>query len=595
MKGLIKFIYVNTGFIKNFLVIYRNYNNSNNELIENFRKSENFPVASFLITNKARSAILALYKFARIADEIADDKNLSSQEKTSQLNYFKNILCEYHKFNFENLESLQAPDYIKKYAHFCHKGVYDIRHMVNLLEAFLQDASKNRYNHFNETLEYCDKSAAVIGRAFLEACREFDCDIEKSDDICRVLQLINHLQDLQSDYKNLDRIYFDESFFPSYENLNLSNETEDITIGKNKILKILFNKLARAKSLPEKINSPRIRIELYTIINICFALIKKLRKNDILKKRVKISKIEGLYCFIIAIFQSLKVKKIGRISEIISLKSKSSFIWPLKFLAKDKFQDMINFYAFCKKADDIADNIDKNSDAEDNIKFIKNEIEGIKNLDFYSYPKSSIIRELNLVSVKYNLDKNIFLQIIEGQVMDLSGKMKYPSFEVLDEYIYKVASCVGLISVEIFGYDKKNTQKINEFAINLGKALQLINIVRDVEEDAKIDRVYIPKNLAVKYGFDNEITYKIAVDYSSYLQKIKPALKELARMAEGYFYKSMNILPEDEKENMRIAIIMARVYEIYLKKMKEKDYEFSKNQISLNTFEKIGLINRYII
>ncbi|MDX1950476.1 MAG: squalene/phytoene synthase family protein [Rickettsiales bacterium] len=565
------------------------------DLLEKHRKAENFPVASFLIPKKARKAIWALYKFARIADEIADNKSLSSQKKLDKLNNFKNILTEYYENNFENIEAQEAPNFLKKYAEFCKNGVYDIRHMVNLLEAFIQDAEKNRYNNFEETLKYCDKSASVIGRAFLEACGEFDCDIKKSDNICRVLQLINHLQDLKSDYKNLGRIYFDNSFFPQNENLTLPKETEEINLGKKRILDILSEKISNAKNLPENIFSLRVRTELYTIIYICIFLIKKLRKNDILRKRVELNKFEKFLCGIIGFYKALCVKNIGKIVEIVALKAKSSFVWPLKFLDKTKRKDMLTLYAFCKKADDIADEVDKNSEAKNNIEFFKKEILGIASLDFYCYPTSPIIRQLNLVSIRNKIDKNIFLKIIEAQEMDLLGEMKYPSFGTLEDYAYKVAGCVGLASVKIFGYNKNNEDKISEFAINLGKALQLINIIRDVEEDAKIDRVYIPKNLAIKYGFDNEITYKIAINYKEYLPKIKPAIKELARIAEGYFYKALNILPEEDRESMRVALIMARVYEIYLKKMKQKDFEFSKQEISLNFIEKLGLINRYII
>ncbi len=546
-----------------------------------FRKSENFPVASLLVPKRSRKPIRALYNFARSADEIADNPNgfrIHSQA----------ILVKLLE-SLKNKNEAELPDFAIEFSRLCNKGVFDVRSGVGLLEAFIEDCNIFReYNSWEDTLKYCDRSAASIGKLFLEATHEFDCDIEKADKICMTLQLLNHLQDLKSDYINLKRVYFDRSFFPNREKFLQDKECYEVKEGKGKVLDRIQEMLDRAKNFPEKILSFRVRAELFTIVEICKLLIWKLRKNDVLKKRVELNKFEKLFCLAKGLYFAIIKTAPLKMARVLAETAGSSFIKPLKTMKGERLHDVLSFYAYCKRVDDFADKESSHNPTETLREFFA-QTNNIDSLDYDTYPRHPLIREVNLICKKYDIHKNYLLHVINGQIMDISGKMFFPEWGVLDKYCFNVAGCVGVASTRIFGYNEKNSQVIFDFAIKLGRGLQLINILRDVEEDARMGRIYVPKELAVKYNFLVLKPFELSLDYKSYLPRLKGVFAEMAAEAEKSLYSALNLLPEEEKQNMKPAMLMAKVYAKYLQKMKSADFEFERNDITLTTYEKFQI------
>ena len=160
-------------------------------------KGENFPVASVLIAPRHREAVLAFYRFARAADDIADNAILPTWEKLRRLNLFEVTLLG---------QSDEAEAALSLRASLAKTGVSP-RHALDLLVAFRMDATVLRYSTFDELLNYCRYSAAPVGRYVLDVHGEAETTWPANDALCAALQIINHLQDCGKDFREIDRVY----------------------------------------------------------------------------------------------------------------------------------------------------------------------------------------------------------------------------------------------------------------------------------------------------------------------------------------------------------------------------------------------------
>ncbi len=160
-------------------------------------KGENFPVASFLIAPCHRAAVLAFYRFARAADDVADSAGLPAGEKIRRLDLFEATLLG---------RSNEVDAALPLRASLAKTGITS-RHALDLLVAFRMDATKPRYATFDELLNYCRYSAAPVGRYVLDVHGEAETTWPANDALCAALQIINHLQDCGKDYREIDRVY----------------------------------------------------------------------------------------------------------------------------------------------------------------------------------------------------------------------------------------------------------------------------------------------------------------------------------------------------------------------------------------------------
>ncbi len=158
---------------------------------------ENFPVASWLIKPQYRPAILAFYEFVRVADDIADHAALASAEKIARLDHLEATLLG---ANDEEPVGIALRETLQR----CELSA---RHAQDLLSAFRQDATKLRYADWDDLIDYCSRSAMPVGRFVLDVHGESKDTWPASDALCAALQIINHLQDCATDYRQLDRVY----------------------------------------------------------------------------------------------------------------------------------------------------------------------------------------------------------------------------------------------------------------------------------------------------------------------------------------------------------------------------------------------------
>jgi squalene synthase HpnC len=160
-------------------------------------RDENFPVASFLIHPKHRAVILDFYRFARAADDVADNSTAEPAEKLRVLDIMQASLTG---------RTDSAPECVKLGGSLSRLGLTN-QHALDLLEAFRRDATKLRYENWDELMEYCRYSAMPVGRFVLDVHRETRAIWPQSDALCAALQVINHLQDCGKDFRALNRVY----------------------------------------------------------------------------------------------------------------------------------------------------------------------------------------------------------------------------------------------------------------------------------------------------------------------------------------------------------------------------------------------------
>lgn len=253
------------------------------------KEDENFPVASLLIARKLRPHVHAYYDYARNADDIADSTSLPNNEKITRLDAMENILTGTQKSGSPSAEKLRDSLTIS--------GISSI-HAIELLTAFRQDVSKNRYETWSELMDYCRYSAAPVGRYVLDLHEESHDTWEASDALCASLQVLNHLQDCAKDLRSLDRCYIPQDWLHE-QGLTTDDIARTATTAS---LRIVFNKMlaatdalnTEASSLPKQVKSRRLRLECAIICYLARRLTTLLKRGDPLSSRIKLSKFDVL-------------------------------------------------------------------------------------------------------------------------------------------------------------------------------------------------------------------------------------------------------------------------------------------------------------
>ena len=245
--------------------------------------------------------------------------------------------------------------------------------------------------------------------------------------------------------------------------------------------------------------------------------------------------------------------------------SHSSFLTAFIFLKKEKREALTALYAFCREVDDIADECLDHEIASRKLNWWREEIERL----FKSEPQHPVSKALHPFISHFNLSKNYFIEIIDGMEMDVKFN-RYESFEQLQLYCYRVASCVGILSANIFGFKNKNTL---DFAKNLGIALQLTNIIRDLGEDARRGRIYIPLDELKKLDVSEEEIISLKNS-----KKIKDLVKNQVGRAKQFYDLAIKSLPTEDKKSQKIGLVMGNIYYVLLNEILKDDPEKILNQ-----------------
>jgi len=265
----------------------------------------------------------------------------------------------------------------------------------------------------------------------------------------------------------------------------------------------------------------------------------------------------------------------------ITRQSKSNLALAFVSLSRERRQDITIFYAFCRVIDDIADDVDLS--AEEKRRRLAKWRKWLRSAPSDEPPLALDLRSL---IDKYSLSHGMLEEIIAGVEMDLSIS-RYATFDDLRVYCYRVASAVGLVSIEIFGY---RNPACKEYAIQLGLALQMTNIIRDVGKDLRDGRIYLPREDLARFDYS-----ETELQDRKYNERFVRLMEFEAARARQFFTDAAALLPREDRRSMVAAEIMGSVYRGLLRQMERDRFRVFEKEYRLNKLEKAGRIAAHLL
>ena len=257
-------------------------------------------------------------------------------------------------------------------------------------------------------------------------------------------------------------------------------------------------------------------------------------------------------------------------------KSGSSFYYSFLFLPPDKRRAITALYAFCREVDDVVDECSDAGVARTTLSWWRGQVAEI----YSGRPQHPVALALVPVVQQFNLAQELLLEIIDGMEMDID-QPRYPDFKSLQLYCYRVASVVGLLSAEIFGYSDRHTLK---YAHDLGIAFQLTNIIRDVGEDARRNRIYLPMDEMQQFG----VTAADILNARETENFHKLMAFQIER-AQRYYRQAFEHLPAADRKAQRTGLVMAAIYRATLDEVVASGCHALKERVSLTPLRKLWL------
>jgi 15-cis-phytoene synthase len=255
--------------------------------------------------------------------------------------------------------------------------------------------------------------------------------------------------------------------------------------------------------------------------------------------------------------------------------SGSSFFYAFLFLPEQQRRAMMALYAFCREVDDIADEVSDEDVAMHKLGFWRQEIGRV----FTDQARHPVGRELQWTRQHFAFSEELFTEIIDGMQMDVTHQPLIKPAD-LSLYCYRVAGVVGLLSIEVFGYHNRHA---SDFAVHLGRGLQLTNILRDVKEDADRGRIYFPQEDRIRFGVADE-------DFKTGdMQVLLPLLTHYADEAEQAYRQAVARLPSEDRASLRPSLLMAAIYHAHLKRLQAVGFDVWRHPVRLSPLHKMWI------
>jgi squalene synthase HpnD len=259
----------------------------------------------------------------------------------------------------------------------------------------------------------------------------------------------------------------------------------------------------------------------------------------------------------------------------------TSFYWAMRLLPQDRRNGMYAVYAFCREVDDIADGERAVECKLAALADWRDEIDAI----YRGRPRHLVAHALCDPIRRYQLHREDFLAVIDGMEMDAREDIRAPDMATLDLYCARVASAVGHLSVHVFGDPSEAAHSVAE---SLGRALQLTNILRDLDEDAGRGRVYLPREILDRHGIAGSEPAAVLRHPA-----MPAACRELAAIAEGHFQDAERRLMHCSRRSMRPAAVMAAIYRATLSALLRADWRDPAARVSISQPLKLWLVLRH--
>ncbi|MDX2167524.1 MAG: presqualene diphosphate synthase HpnD [Deltaproteobacteria bacterium] len=556
---------------------------------------ENFTVGSWLLPRRLRRPLAAIYAFARLADDFADEGDAGPAERLAKLDAWEAQLIACYAGRATHPVFLALADTARRFA-------IPIEPFQRLLTAFRRDAAFAPFADFDSVLDYCAHSAAPVGHLVLALFGYDDAERRAlADRICIGLQLANFWQDVAVDaargraYLPLDRL--------QAHGLTLA-DLRDGT--RHTALRALLRaEVDRARTLlleglplAERV-APRLGREVRLFAWGGLAILARIEAQDydVCRRRPTVPRSEHATLILRALLRPTPPPRLLGAPPLdpvvparrdaalqadyeycaeITRRSSSNFYYAFHLLPPARRAALCAVYAFCRFVDDVADDVAQR-DPEALLGRWRDELGRV----YRGAPTHPIGRALADAARRFPLAERHFADLIRGVELDLTRR-RYASFEELHEYCYLVASTVGLLCIEIFGHQHASAR---DYATDLGVAFQLTNILRDVTEDAARGRIYLP--LDDLRRFDCAEADLLAGRYSP---RVGALLAFECGRARAYYLRAAGALAAEDRAALAPAEAMRLIYQRLLRRIEARHFDvFGATKITLPRYEKVTL------
>jgi presqualene diphosphate synthase len=260
--------------------------------------------------------------------------------------------------------------------------------------------------------------------------------------------------------------------------------------------------------------------------------------------------------------------------------SGSSFYAAMRILPHEQREAMFQIYSFCRQVDDIADSDGPRQQRLAELQQWRNDIDAL----YFGQPPQRL-RDYAASVQRFGLQRDDFLAIVDGMEMDVPQDIRAPDLATLDLYCDRVASAVGRLSVRVFGLPREDGIQL---AHHLGRALQLTNILRDIDEDAAIGRLYLPREGLLSAGIASTDPLGVAADPA-----LPAACAPLVDRARAHFEKADEIMGRNPRRIVRAPRIMSKYYRAILELLVGRGFANPRAPVRLNKLARIAIVLRY--
>ena len=563
---------------------------------------ENFTLGSWLLPRRLRRHIAAIYAFARTADDIADEGNLEPALRLARLQQWEHELDECYQGRTSDPIFTALRDTVQQFD-------IPIEPFQKLLQAFRSDVEFRPFPTFAALRDYCRCSADPVGHLILYLFGYQDAQRQQlADQICTGLQLANFWQDVAIDAAK-GRVYVPEEdlarFRCSAAELTRGAQTPALhglmafevdraramLIAGLELTTLVERRLAREVWLfasgglgilraieavdydvftrrPTLSKSAKLRLVLRTLVGLGS---RRARAQAGLKPAATAED----HCGATAPCALPDVRAVYAYCQNITRRSSSNFYYAFRLLSPERRDALFAVYAFCRFVDDIADDAGRRDPASLLARW-RDELGRV----YDGTPTHPISCALADAVQRFPLAQQHFLDLIRGVEMDLTQR-RYATFDALYDYCYLVASTVGLLCIEIFGHQHASAR---DYAVDLGIAFQLTNILRDVMEDGRRGRIYLP--LEDLRRFDCTEAELLSSHYSPRLGALMAF--ECGR-ARAYYLRARGALAPEDRSSLAAAEAMRLIYERLLDRIEARHFDVFGPKVTLPRYQKLTL------
>jgi phytoene synthase len=571
---------------------------------------ENFTVGSFLLPRELRRPIAAIYAFSRIADDIADEGDRPAEERLAELDAWEAELDRCFAGRPAHPVFVALADTVQRFA------IPDAPFRA-LLDAFRRDVRFTPFADYAALEDYCRRSANPVGHLILYLFGHRDAERQAlSDRICTGLQLANFWQDVSLDAAK-GRVYV-----PREDLLRFGCSEADLArSGASDAVRVLLRfEVERSRRLLHEglrltaLVAPRLQREVWLFARGGLAILDRIAAQgfDVLRARPSVPARAKLGLVLRAAFlprpyrgaraaisspatngaiacQTPAARLQARDPEIesayafcrdVAKRSSSNFYPAFRLLTAPRRDALCAVYAFCRFVDDLADESEGQAGAAQGKASLLERWREEVHVAFDGRPTRPVSRALADAARRYPLDRAHFLELIRGVEMDLTQK-RYQSFDELRGYCYRVASAVGLLCIEIFGYSNPSAR---QYAVDLGIAFQLTNILRDVLEDGARGRLYLPLDDLRQFDCSED-----EVLAGRYTPQLAALLAFECGRARAYYLRAAGALAAEDRSSLATAEAMRRIYERLLDRIEARRFDVFGPRVALKSYEKVAL------